>query len=106
MMMLTVLVYRWSFNGDLNDFVGGVSASLNGMVSVVNNQLVLPGGGPFGNFAYVDISPTLLANPSVTVESWFALNALFNWVKLWMFGDGSVGEFGLLYIDFTPHTNN
>jgi hypothetical protein len=98
----TSLAHRWSFNGDLNDSVGGATATLNGTANIANNQLVLPGGGPFANFAYVDVSPTLLANPSITVESWFTLNALPNWAKLWMFGDGSVGEPGLSYIDFTP----
>lgn len=100
-----MLVHRWSFNGNLNDSVGGANATLNGAATVANNQLQLPGGGPFANFAYVDIGSTLSTNASLTVEEWMTINTLTTWSKTWMFGyDDPAGEPTLSYINFTPQT--
>jgi glucose/arabinose dehydrogenase len=99
------LLHRWSFNGNANDSVGGANATLNGTASVANNQLQLPGGGPFANFAYVNIGPTLSTNASLTVEEWMTINTLTTWSKTWMFGyNDPGGEPTLSYINFTPKT--
>ena len=100
-----VLLHRWSFNGDANDSVGGANATLMGTASIANGQLQLPGGGPFANFASVNIGPTLSTNASITVEEWVTINALTTWSKTWMFGyDDPAGEPTLSYINFTPVT--
>jgi uncharacterized repeat protein (TIGR03806 family) len=99
------LLHRWSFNGNPNDSVNGANATLNGAASVANNQLQLPGGGPFANFASVNISSTLSTNASLTVEEWMTINTLTTWSKTWMFGDNDPsGEPTLSYINFTPQT--
>ena len=99
------LLHRWSFNGDTNDSVGGANATLVGTAAVANNQLQLPGGGPFANYAYVNIGPALSTNASLTVEEWVTINNLTTWSKTWMFGyDDPAGEPTLSYINFTPKT--
>jgi len=60
------LMHRWSFNGDTTDSVGGANATLVGTAVIANNQLQLPGGGPFANYAYVNIGPALSTNASLT----------------------------------------
>jgi glucose/arabinose dehydrogenase len=100
-----LLVHRWSFNGNANDSVSGSNATLNGTANIANNQLQLPGGGPFANFASVNIGPTLSSNASITVEEWMTINTLTTWSKTWMFGyDDPAGEPTLSYINFTPQT--
>jgi glucose/arabinose dehydrogenase len=99
------LLHRWSFNGDANDSVGGANATLVGAATIANGQLQLPGGGPFGNYASVNIGPTLNTNASLTVEEWVTINTLTTWSKTWMFGyDDPTGEPTLSYINFTPQT--
>ena len=99
------LLHRWSFNGDTTDSISGSNATLNGTASIANNQLQLPGGGPFANFASVNIASTVNSNASLTVEEWFTINTLTTWSKTWMFGNNDAGgEPALSYIDFTPLT--
>jgi glucose/arabinose dehydrogenase len=99
------LLHRWSFNGDATDSVGGANATLVGAASIANSQLQLPGGGPFANFASVNIGPALNTNASLTVEEWMTINTLTTWSKTWMFGyDDPAGEPSLSYIGFTPQT--
>jgi uncharacterized repeat protein (TIGR03806 family) len=100
-----MLLHRWSFNGDANDSAGGANATLVGTASVANNQLHLPGGGPFANYASVNIGSTLSTNPSLTVETWLTINTLTTWSKTWIFGyDDPAGQPGLSLINFTPRT--
>jgi hypothetical protein len=99
------LVHRWSFN-DGSDVVGGANASLVGGASFTGGQLELPGGAPRTNYASAPgITATLQASTSITVESWFTLDSLQNWSKIWMFGTAG-GQPGLSYIDYTPRTGN
>jgi len=100
-----MLLHRWSFNGDANDSAGGANATLVGTASVTNNQLQLPGGGPFANYASVNVGSTLSTNPSLTVETWLTINTLTTWSKTWIFGyDDPAGQPGLSLINFTPRT--
>jgi glucose/arabinose dehydrogenase len=99
------LLHRWSFNGDANDSIGGANATVAGTATVANNQLQLPGGGPFANYASINIGSTLSTNASLTVETWMTINTLTTWSKVWMFGvNNAGGEPALSYIDFTPLT--
>src|SRR5688572_5153562 len=98
------LVHRWSFD-DGSDSVGGATASLVGGASFAGGQLELPGGAPRTNYAEAPgISSTLSANPSITVEAWFTMDALTNWSKIWMFGTPGAQPAPLSYINFTPRT--
>ena len=97
------LLHRWSFTTDGTDSVGGANATLVGQASYSGGKLVLPGGGTFANYATVGISNTLATHPNITVETWFTINSLRDWSKVWMFGhDNAGGEPGLSYINFTP----
>src|SRR5882672_10898803 len=78
---------------------------LIGGASIANNQLQLPGGGSFANYASVNIGPTLNTNASLTVETWLTINTLTTWSKTWMFGvNDPTGQPGLSLINFTPKT--
>ena len=93
------LAHRWSFN-DPNDSVGGANVTLNGTASITGGKLVLAGGGVRTNHAAVPIGPTLAANNSLTVETWFTIaTATQTWSKLWMFGNSAATA---RYLDFTP----
>lgn len=98
------MLHRWSFNGDGTDSIGGANATLVGAATFGPSDLQVPGGGPFANYADVNIANTLNTNPSLTVESWFTLNALQDWSKVWMFGQDTSGEPSLSYIGLTPRT--
>ncbi len=97
------LLHRWSFNNGA-DTVGGAHATLTGTATYGGGQLQLPGGGAFVNYASADIGNTLSNHASITVETWFTLNQLTDWSKVWMFGRSTAGEPDLSYINFTPRT--
>ncbi len=98
----TVLAHRWSFN-DGTDSVGGANATLVGSATYSGGKLQIPGGAARVNAATVNITNTLAANPSITIEGWFTMTTLQNWSKVWMFGTPNGGtQPGLAYIDFTP----
>jgi glucose/arabinose dehydrogenase len=102
-LLLTSLLHRYSFT-DLTDSISGSNATLVGTAALSGGQLQLPGGGTFANYASVNLSNTLAVNPSVTVETWFTMNALQNWSKVWMFGANAGGEPALSYMNLTPRT--
>ena len=96
------LAHRWSFN-DGTDSVGGANASLVGGAFYSGGKLQIPGGAARVNAATVNITNTLAANPSITIEGWFTMTTLQNWSKVWMFGKPNGGaQPGLAYVDFTP----
>lgn len=98
---LADLKHRWSFNGDLTDSVGGVTAVTAGTASVLNNQLELPGGTARTNNASIAIGSTIASTQSLTVETWFTLDTVANWSKVMMFGNDDAH-----YIDFTPNAGD
>jgi uncharacterized protein YjdB len=98
------MLHRWSFSGNGNDSIGGAPVTLVGTATIDASSLQLPGGGPFANYGSLNITNTLNTNASLTVESWFTINALQDWSKVWMFGKDSGGEPDLSYIGFTPRT--
>ena len=97
------LLHRWSFN-DGTDAVGGANATLVGTANFSGGKLRLPGGGPFANYAQVNITNTLDTKPSLTIETWFTINVAQNWSKVWMFGQNAAGEPALSFINYTPQT--
>lgn len=97
------LLHRWSFN-DGTDEVGGANATLVGTANFSDGQLQLPGGGPFENYAEVNISNTLATNASLTIETWFTIGAIQDWSKVWMFGKNAESQPELSYINYTPRT--
>jgi len=96
------LLHRWSFN-DGTDSIRGANAVLMGSASYSGGKLLVPGGAARVNGASVNLADTLSRYPSVTIETWFTMNALQNWSKVWMFGNANGGnENGLSYLEFTP----
>src|SRR5947199_6516169 len=85
------MLHRWSFTGNGNDSIGGATVTLVGTATIDAASLQLPGGGPFANYGSINITNTLNTNASLTVESWFTINALQDWSKVWMFGKDSGG---------------
>ncbi|MBN2783911.1 MAG: Ig-like domain-containing protein, partial [Pontiellaceae bacterium] len=103
----TVLAHRWSFD-DGTDSVGSANAELVGSASWSGGQLILPGGAERSNYASVNIRDTLTSTVSLSVESWFTMNALQDWAKLWMFGTvaSDAGDPLLAFVEFTPRTGD
>lgn len=95
---LADLKHRWSFNGNLNDSVGGATATVTGSAAVLNNQLELPGGNARQNAASIPIGATIAGTQSMTVEMWFTMDQVTDWRKAYMFGNDTTQ-----YIDFTPN---
>ena len=89
------LVHRWSFNGSLDDAVGGRSAVLHGNTSVSASQVTINGGGT-QHVSYVDLGSNILpaANTPVTIELWATQNQVQNWSRIFDFGSSQTN--GLL----------
>jgi hypothetical protein len=99
------LLHHWDFNTNGVDSVSGSNVTLVGTATISGGSLNIPGGGVFADYASVNLSSTLTANPTLTVECWYTQNVLVPWSKVWMFGaDNAGGETALAYIDFTPYT--
>lgn len=97
------LVHRYSFASDASDSVGG--AQWNGTVvpanggtnAVINNGLMLSGGGGPGYSGYVTLPAGVLTNSSsITIETWATQNNGNLWAQLWNFGNGQSQNMGLI----------
>ncbi|RYD31577.1 MAG: hypothetical protein EOP87_14470, partial [Verrucomicrobiaceae bacterium] len=92
--------HRWSFNGNLNDSIGGVTALLvdpdsnpatGGAVTVTSTEVVL-GGGARATSAYLQLGPGGLLGgrrTPVTIELWATQTAVQNWARIFDFGSGA-----------------
>lgn len=100
------LLHRWSFDNTL-DSVGDARLTLVGDAAVAGGQLELPGSSiPRTHYGSVNIGSTLAGLTSMTVESWFTLDVLNVWSKVWMFGRPNGGnQPGFSYAYFTPHSD-
>ncbi len=99
------LLHHWDFNTNGTDSISGSNVTLVGAATISGGALNVPGGAVFQDYGSVNLSATLLNNPTLSVECWYTQNVLVNWSKVWMFGaDNAGGEPVLSYIDFTPYT--
>ncbi len=100
------LLHRWSFDNHY-DSVGGAHLTLVGDAALAGGQLELPGSSlPRTHYGSVNIGSSLAGLSSTTVESWFTLDVLNVWSKVWMFGRPNGGiQPGLSALEFTPHSN-
>ncbi len=105
------LQHRYSFNGNVNDSVGGANGTLVGNAYITNNTLVLPGGGNSDNpSGYVNLPNGIVTNcTSITVEAWVTDVAGSTWAEAWCFGDTAAGPgnpptSGTAYISLIPHS--
>ena len=83
------LVHRWSFNGDLQDSVGGGSATAVGKVTFADGCARLS-GGTFGT-SYLNLGKDVLPKngQAVTLEIWATQRAVQDWSRIFDFGKGS-----------------
>jgi len=101
------LVHRWSFNGTLEDSVGGVTAQVGGTQpnGVVWNDaenptaISLPGNGT--NTGYVELGKSVvpLNGEPVTIELWATKVADRGWARLVELGTGANADY--LYMAWT-----
>ncbi len=95
-----LLKHRWSFNGDLNDSVGGSNAQIadpdanagTGGDATLGATSVKIDGGARASSKYVSLGANLLTSlqspvpAPVTIELWASQDAVVNWSRIFAFG--------------------
>ena len=116
------LIHRYSFVSDASDSVGTANGTIvtpgnaNGTNVLINNGLVLSGGGGNDYSGYVSLPAGILTNTtSVTVECWLTQNTANTWATPWDFANNGSQNFALITspgnnnhhteVAFTPHGN-
>jgi hypothetical protein len=99
------LTHRWSFNGNMSDFVGNATPLLLGQATVSNNGVNLTGLKI--PTTYVELGADLISGfDKVTLESFTDFRANAIWANLLAFGERNQtvdnGISGLDYIFVTP----
>lgn len=93
------LRHRWSFNGNLTDSVGGVTAQVIdpdgnaavGGTSTLSATNLLLGGGARDTSAYAQLGTNLLQGlkTPVTLEFWATQESVQNWSRIFDFGSST-----------------
>jgi hypothetical protein len=94
------LAHRWSFNGNLTDSVGAITASLEdpdgnpsiGGTAILSNSDITLGGGANASSAYIKLgNGGLLAGRKtpVTIEIWATPIRVQNWSRIFDFGSST-----------------
>lgn len=98
------LVHRWSFNGSLEDTVGGATAVTNGACSFTEDGkgVTLAGGSKGTSFVTLGACPNLLPSKSMTLEIWATQDAVQNWSRIFDFGSD---QNNYLCMSWTRSTN-
>ncbi|GHC66804.1 hypothetical protein GCM10007100_38370 [Roseibacillus persicicus] len=107
--------HRWSFNGDLTDSVGGVTATIQAgdttstnTAAVGANQVVMVGGAK-ADSEWIQLGSNLLPekNTAVTLQTWATNNAIQNWARIFSFHDDSgTTDAESLFMAWTRGTDN
>jgi len=85
------LLHRWSFNGNLDDSVGGSTATSYGTTTVTGEALSLPGGA--NGTGYVDLGAGLIPTSGpFTIEIFATQVGVKNWGRILSFGNGTGTE--------------
>lgn len=95
--MWSALRHRWSFNGTLEDLVGGSDATIvegGSNDAVLDSTSVTLTGGAKGESDYVLLGTNLLQGITtpITIELWATQNAIQNWSRIFDF-HSSNGEY-------------
>ena len=84
--LASMLLHRWSFNGDYTDSVGGLTGTDNGTsVTFVNNNTAISLAGGNKGTSWVDLSPNQSSSilpagdAPFTIEMWTKLRAITNY---------------------------
>ena len=85
------LAHRWSFNGDLEDSVGGQDAiivDLGANNAILSDSEVTLTGGAKGSSDYLDFTDGILSGlgDSATIEVWATQISVQNWSRIFDFG--------------------
>ncbi len=85
------LAHRWSFNGDLEDSVGGQDAvivDLGANDAVLSDSEVTLTGGAKGSSDYIDLADGILSSlgDSATIEVWATQISVQAWSRIFDFG--------------------
>ena len=94
------LSHRWSFDGNTNDSVGGVTGVLQGGATLNGGALTLSGAGSSTSANRMSFSSPIdiggnFGATGVTIESWYTDTGTGTWGKLFQFGTNAAGvEFG------------
>lgn len=80
------LMHRWSFNGDMSDSVGGVTAALKGTATLGTTTCSTLGGS--SGSSYIDLGNDLLPTNGepITVELWVKQDTSVYWARIFDFG--------------------
>ncbi|MEW5849601.1 MAG: HYR domain-containing protein [Myxococcota bacterium] len=95
-----VRMVHYTFNGNFQDSTGGYHGNPVGDVTISGGQAHFPGGSARTNYVSVPGGPLDWSAHWLTVETWFTVEELSDWSKVWMFGTAGE-ESALSYIDFT-----
>ena len=102
--LLSNVVHRWSFNGNLNDSVGGSTAVLvdpGGIAAFAGGKLNVSANSgqnsdqtPFTSGAYVDLPNGIISSlgGNATFEWWGMVSTNRTWAEIFSFGKSSGGE--------------
>ncbi|QDU56553.1 lamin tail domain-containing protein [Aeoliella mucimassa] len=122
--LVSGLVHRWSFSGNLEDSVGGDDATLvdpagitefvNGRLDVSRNSGQLSNQVPFESGAYVDLPNGIISDlgESATFEWWGTVTRNRTWAEIFSFGTSDGGEdssssaSGQSYITLIPRADS
>jgi len=90
------LSHRWSFDGNTNDSIGGVSGVLQGGASISGGNLSLSGAGSSTTANRMSFSSPIdiggnFGATGVTIESWYTDTGTGTWGKLFQFGTSAAG---------------
>lgn len=99
------LLHRWSFNGNLEDSVGGQTATIDKAsgVTVGESTCTLKGGAQ-GTGA-IDLGPGVLPTNGtpVTLEMWVTLNTYRSWGRIMNFGNDTSNR---IFMNFSKNNSN
>ncbi|WP_035613151.1 LamG-like jellyroll fold domain-containing protein [Haloferula sp. BvORR071] len=102
------LTHRWSFNGNLNDSVGGSNATIVDVgandATLGSNEVTMTGGDRASS-DYVDLGTNLLQGKMtpVTIELWATQNQVQQFGRIFDFNNDTTNEY--LFMAFSAGTN-
>ncbi|MDA7881184.1 Ig-like domain-containing protein, partial [Akkermansiaceae bacterium] len=91
------LSHRWSFDGDTNDSISGVTGVLQGGATIGGGQLTLSGAGSSTTANRMSFSSPIdiggnFGATGVTIETWYTDTGTGTWGKLFQFGNNASGQ--------------
>ena len=95
----TVLLHRYSFTVDANDFVGTAHGTLQGGAVVENGRVLLDPAGE----SHVQLPAGILGDArALTIETWASFGTVATWSRLWHFGDQNSSGTARYYVELCP----